>query len=57
MSSEPNQMRQEEVIPLIVSQLAEYGYAQLAQVVAEQTHTSVSIKPSSRLSEMLYIAR
>ncbi|KAG0204691.1 hypothetical protein BGX28_003440 [Mortierella sp. GBA30] len=57
MSSEPNQMRQEDVIPLIVSQLAEYGYAQLAQVVAEQTHTSASIKPSSRLSEMLYVAR
>ncbi|KAG0286594.1 hypothetical protein BGZ98_005023, partial [Dissophora globulifera] len=29
----------------------------LAQVVAEQTHTSVSIKPSSRLSELLFIAR
>ncbi|KAF8977570.1 phosphate system positive regulatory protein pho81, partial [Entomortierella lignicola] len=38
-------------------QLAEYGYAQLAQLVAEQTHTSVSIKPSSQLSELLYIAK
>ncbi|KAI1296072.1 hypothetical protein EDD11_007599 [Mortierella claussenii] len=57
MSTETNQMRQEEVIPLIVSQLAEYGYAQLAVMVAEQTHTQVSIKPSSQLSEMLYIAR
>ncbi|KAG0294107.1 cleavage stimulation factor, 3' pre-RNA, subunit 1 [Linnemannia gamsii] len=55
--SELSQMRQEDVLPLIVSQLAEYGYAQLAQVVAEQTHTSVTIKPSSRLSEMLYIAQ
>ncbi|KAF9917758.1 cleavage stimulation factor, 3' pre-RNA, subunit 1 [Linnemannia zychae] len=55
--SELNQMRQEEVLPLIVSQLAEYGYAQLAQVVAEQTHTQVSIKPSPRLSELLYIAQ
>ncbi|KAF9899775.1 hypothetical protein BX616_002856 [Lobosporangium transversale] len=39
------------------TQLAEYGYAQLALMVAEQTHTSASIKPSSQLSEMLYIAR
>ncbi|KAF9899850.1 cleavage stimulation factor, 3' pre-RNA, subunit 1 [Linnemannia zychae] len=55
--SELSQMRQEDVLPLIVSQLAEYGYAQLAQVVADQTHTSVTIKPSSRLSEMLFIAQ
>ncbi|KAF9156867.1 cleavage stimulation factor, 3' pre-RNA, subunit 1 [Linnemannia schmuckeri] len=55
--SELSQMRQEDVLPLIVSQLAEYGYAQLAQVVAEQTHTSVTIKPSPRLSEMLFIAQ
>ncbi|KAF9175139.1 phosphate system positive regulatory protein pho81 [Mortierella sp. AD010] len=38
-------------------QLAEYGYAQLASLVAEQTHTPVSIKPSSQLSEMLYVAK
>ncbi|KAG0375384.1 cleavage stimulation factor, 3' pre-RNA, subunit 1, partial [Mortierella sp. AD032] len=55
--SELSQMRQEDVLPLIVSQLAEYGFAQLAQVVAEQTHTSVTIKPSPRLSEMLFIAQ
>ncbi|KAG0066639.1 cleavage stimulation factor, 3' pre-RNA, subunit 1 [Linnemannia elongata] len=55
--SELSQMRQEDVLPLIVSQLAEYGYAQLAQVVAEQTHTAVTIKPSPRLSEMLFIAQ
>ncbi|KAF9083957.1 cleavage stimulation factor, 3' pre-RNA, subunit 1 [Mortierella sp. AD031] len=55
--SELSQMRQEDVLPLIVSQLAEYGYAQLAQVVAEQTHTSVTIKPSPRLSELLFIAQ
>ncbi|KAF8947300.1 cleavage stimulation factor, 3' pre-RNA, subunit 1 [Haplosporangium gracile] len=55
--SELSQMRQEDVLPLIVSQLAEYGYAQLAQVVAEQTHSSVTIKPSPRLSEMLFIAQ
>ncbi|KAF9578423.1 cleavage stimulation factor, 3' pre-RNA, subunit 1, partial [Lunasporangiospora selenospora] len=29
----------------------------LAQVVAEQTHTDVTIKPNPKLSEMLYIAK
>ncbi|KAG0090208.1 hypothetical protein BGZ93_004390 [Podila epicladia] len=57
MSSEPNRMRQEEVMPLIIGQLAEYGYSQLALVVAEQTHSSTSIKPSARLSELLFIAK
>ncbi|KAF9428743.1 hypothetical protein BGZ94_001238 [Podila epigama] len=56
MSSEPARMRQEDVIPLIIGQLAEYGYSQLAQIVAEQTHSDVSIKPNARLSELLYIA-
>ncbi|KAF9971706.1 hypothetical protein BGZ73_005258 [Actinomortierella ambigua] len=51
------QLKQEEVLSLIVSQLAEYGFNELAQVVADQTHTQTTIAPSSRLSELLYTAR
>ncbi|CAG8581168.1 3600_t:CDS:2, partial [Acaulospora colombiana] len=63
----PPTLPTEEVIPLIMrsvacasqigDQLCEYGYTQLAQVVAEQTDTPVDLTPSSKLAELLYIAK
>ncbi|CAG8591467.1 10696_t:CDS:2, partial [Acaulospora morrowiae] len=66
----PPTLPAEEVIPLILrlvgsnnvlceveDQLCEYGYTQLAQVVAEQTDTPVDLTPSSKLAELLYIAK
>ncbi|CAJ0892543.1 14504_t:CDS:2 [Entrophospora sp. SA101] len=47
----------EEVIALIISQLCEYGYTQLAEIIAEQTDNQTSLTPSSKLSELLYIAK
>ncbi|KAG9289853.1 hypothetical protein G9A89_015433 [Geosiphon pyriformis] len=38
-------------------QLCEYGYTSLAQVVAEQTDNPIDLTPSSRLSELLFIAK
>ncbi|CAG8527183.1 5786_t:CDS:10, partial [Scutellospora calospora] len=54
---DPPTLPPEEVIPLIVSQLCEYGYTQLAQIVAEQTDSPVDLTPSPKLSELLYIAK
>ncbi|KAK9709170.1 hypothetical protein K7432_009212 [Basidiobolus ranarum] len=45
----------EEVIPLIISQLSEYGYANLASVIAEHTNTPSSLSPSARLAELCYM--
>ncbi|CAG8609482.1 1262_t:CDS:10, partial [Ambispora leptoticha] len=54
---DPPTLPQHEVIPLIVSQLCDYGYTSLAQIVAAQTDSSIDLTPSSRLSELLYIAK
>ncbi|CAG8525452.1 19570_t:CDS:2 [Racocetra fulgida] len=41
----------------VEDQLCEYGYTQLAQIVAEQTDSPVDLRPSPKLSELLYIAK
>ncbi|KAG5455524.1 MAG: hypothetical protein BJ554DRAFT_5033, partial [Olpidium bornovanus] len=48
----PPQLEQEELLKLVVRQLAEFGHTQLASVVAEQTDTAVDL-PSNRLAELV----
>ncbi|KAG0353054.1 cleavage stimulation factor, 3' pre-RNA, subunit 1, partial [Gamsiella multidivaricata] len=52
MSTEENQMRQEEVIPLIVSQLAEYGYAQESVEIEPTDQSKIKSSASSGAGAM-----
>ncbi|KAL1919832.1 uncharacterized protein VTP21DRAFT_1763 [Calcarisporiella thermophila] len=54
---DPVQLPQEEVLSLIVGQLASYGYSQLAQLVAEQTGITIDLMPNNKLSEWLYLGK
>ncbi|KAJ3038786.1 hypothetical protein HK097_003034, partial [Rhizophlyctis rosea] len=50
-----NLMPKELLLPLIISQLQEYGMNSLAKVVADESHTPFSLEPSSRLAELAYM--
>ncbi|RUS21486.1 WD40-repeat-containing domain protein [Jimgerdemannia flammicorona] len=54
---EPNVLSQDEVLLLIVSQLAAYGFSQLAQTVAAVTGAVAELAPSSKLSELLFLGK
>ncbi|OZJ04868.1 hypothetical protein BZG36_02600 [Bifiguratus adelaidae] len=49
---EQSALSQADMLPLIVSQLAAYGFSQLAQTVAEVTGCDGNVKPSYRLAEL-----
>ncbi|KAI8368457.1 WD40-repeat-containing domain protein [Blakeslea trispora] len=52
-----NQVREDEVLSLIISQLVAYGYSAVAQSVADATGASTDMLPSSKLSEMIQTAK
>ncbi|KAI8989419.1 WD40-repeat-containing domain protein [Pilobolus umbonatus] len=52
-----NEISEDEVLSLIISQLVAYGYSAIAQSVADATGASCDMLPSSKLSELLLIAR
>lgn len=52
-----NHVTEEEVLSLIISQLVAYGYSAVAQSVADTTGAPTDMMPSSRLSELIQIAK
>ncbi|KAI7903971.1 WD40-repeat-containing domain protein [Cokeromyces recurvatus] len=48
---------EDEVLSLIISQLIAYGYSAVAQSVADATGASSDMMPSTRLSELIRIAK
>ncbi|KAL9548753.1 hypothetical protein MBANPS3_005531 [Mucor bainieri] len=51
------EVTEDEVLPLIISQLVAYGYSAVAQSVADATGAVTDMMPSARLSELLQIAK
>ncbi|KAG1085046.1 hypothetical protein G6F42_021551 [Rhizopus arrhizus] len=51
------EVTEEEVLPLIISQLIAYGYSTVAQSVADATGAATDMMPSARLSELIQIAK
>ncbi|KAJ3294957.1 cleavage stimulation factor, 3' pre-RNA, subunit 1 [Borealophlyctis nickersoniae] len=47
-----NQMPRDQLLPLIISQLQQYGLNSIAKVVAEGSGTPFSLEPSCRLAEL-----
>ncbi|KAG0741659.1 hypothetical protein G6F57_009320 [Rhizopus arrhizus] len=50
-------MTENEVLSLIIGQLVAYGYSAVAQSVANATGASSDLMPSSKLSELLQLAK
>jgi hypothetical protein len=49
-------LAKEDLLPLIINQLADFGYGNLAMAIQQHTETPGPIEPSSRLAELCYIA-
>ncbi|KAI8057016.1 WD40-repeat-containing domain protein [Syncephalis plumigaleata] len=54
--NQPRSLSNDKLLPLIINQLAEMGYGNLAMVIQQHTETPGPVEPSNRLAELCYTA-